>query len=264
MKMRKGLLCFLAVVLLTAPIAVSQQPVEHKLDHFKLWAVTPVPFSASVALLGQFDNAQWWNANLTTIQYIGNPTNKTHGALTTKIANPKLHFVGYTLTMEKHQPRREVTIQNQFTARVPEVKVETWKIGDPAFLLLPAGKEFFPEPAQKQSGDHFACYAVIAPSTFLTKVTLQDQFDVKRDKDEILTALEPAYFCVPVQKRYAKDPVQPLLDAKTYLALYKIFPQDPWSRRINTTDQFGDRRLDVNGSRMLAVPTTQVDWKPAQ
>ena len=262
--MRKELLCLLVVALLMAPIAVSQQPVEHKLDHFKFWAVAPVPFAANAALLGQFDNGQWWNAGLSSITYIVNPTNKTHGPVVTKITNPKLHFVAYGLTPEKHQPRRDVTIHNQFTARVPGVKVETWRIGDPAFLLLPAGKEFYPAPAQKQSGDHFACYAVIAPSSFDIKVILQDQFDVKRDKDEILTALQPAYFCVPVQKRYANDPVQPLIDPKTYLAVYKFFPQEPWSRRVNTADQFGNRILDAIGSRMLAVPTTQVDWKAAQ
>jgi hypothetical protein len=257
-EMRKGLLSLLAVALLTAPVVLAQQPAEHKLDHFKFWAILPVPFSANVSLLGPFDNAAWWSADVSSILYVANPTNKTHGDHKTKIENPNLHYVAYSLKATKPQPAREVTFQNQFTTQP-----ETWKISDPTFLLLPAGKEFFPEPAKKQNGDHFVCYATLAPSTIMMKVTLQDQFDVKRDKDEVLKGLQPAYFCAPAQKKHASDPVQPLLDAKTYVAVYKIFPQEMWNRRVNTVDQFGERRLDVIGSRLLAVPSTKVEWKAA-
>jgi len=256
--MRKGLLSLLAVALLTAPVVFAQQPAEHKLDHFKFWAVLPVPFAANVSLLGPFDNGQWWNAEASSILYVANPTNKIHGDHKTKIENPNLHYVAYSLKAARPQPARQVTFQNQFTTQP-----ETWKIGDPTFLLLPAGKEFLPKPAEKQSGDHFVCYAAPSPSTMMMKVTLQDQFDVKRDKDEVLKALQPAYFCAPAQKKHGNEAVSPLLDPKTYLAVYKIFPQDMWNWRVNTLDQFGERRLDVIGSRLLAVPTTKVEWKAA-
>jgi len=256
--MRKGLLSLLAVALLTAPVVFAQQPAEHKLDHFKFWALLPVPFNASVSLLGPFDNGQWWTADASSILYLANPTTKTHGERKVKIENPKLHYVAYSLKVANKQPAREVTFQNQFTAQS-----ETWKIGEPAFLLLPAGKEYLPKPAEKQNGDHFVCYAAPTLTTIPAKVTLQDQFDVKRDKDEVLKALQPAFFCAPVQKKHANNPVQPLIDAKTFLAVYKIFPQDMWNWRVNTLDQFGDRRLDVIGSRLLAVPSTKVDWKVA-
>src|SRR4051795_7702335 len=103
-QMRKGLLTLLAVALLTAPVVLSQQPVEHKLDHFKFWAVLPVPFAAKVDLLGPFDNGQWWNADVSSVLYVANPTSKTHGDSKTKIGNPNLHFVVYSLTAAKHQP----------------------------------------------------------------------------------------------------------------------------------------------------------------
>ena len=203
--MRKGLLSLLAVALLTAPVVFAQQPAEHKLDHFKFWALLPVPFNASVSLLGPFDNGQWWTADASSILYLANPTTKTHGERKVKIENPKLHYVAYSLKVANKQPAREVTFQNQFTAQS-----ETWKIGEPAFLLLPAGKEYLPKPAEKQNGDHFVCYAAPSLTTIPAKVTLQDQFDVKREKDEVLKALQPAYFCAPVQKKHANELVQPL------------------------------------------------------
>lgn len=262
--MNKG---FWIVALFVCSIAGAQTtPPKQPYDHFKFWKVISTPLT-QVKLLNQFDNGAWWDASVDSIEFIGNPTSKIHEKTTVKIANPDLHLVAYSITPAKAQPSRLVNIENQFTSRVAGGNIERWTIGEPELLLVPAGKEFVPTSAKKPgSGDHYVCYGVINGTKFSEPVTLEDQFDVRAKKVEEIEELEPVYFCVPSQKRHGRVAEQPLLDAKTHLAIYKITPIDrlPLLRgqfRVNTADQFGSRRLTVTSSRMLAVPTQKWAWE---
>ncbi len=257
--------CLLAVVLLGVTIVSAQEPAPRLLDHFKIWKIRSVAAAYPVRLLGQFDDRRWWNAQLRSAEYIGNPTNKTHGDHVAKIASPDLHLVGYSITAEVRQPRRTVYFENQFTMALPN-RQEKWTIGDPSLLLVPAGKKIPPEvPQPPVDGDHFVCYVVVPPNQFTpVTVTLQDQFDVRRRQVESITGLKPAYFCVPVQKQRIGFAERPLLDPDTHLALYEIDPRQPFNLRVSAADQFATRTLQVIESRMLAVPTIKRDWVVAR
>ena len=263
--MRKGYAWILAVFVCAA--SEAQQPAApYALDHFKIWKVTSVPFRAQVDLLGQFDRGRWWRASVANIQYLANPTNKTHVHLGANIANPDLHYVGYNLTPSAGQPRRNVVLRNQFTLQ-PGAGDANWLLGDPALLLVPAGKTFPPAVPQKpDSADHFVCYRVRNPVAFPQNLTLEDQFDVRRRRVETITQLEPAYFCVPAQKRFGNHVEEPLRNAQIHLAIYRITPAETLIRslRPRTADQFGTRRLEVKASEMLAVPSVKLSWEAAQ
>jgi hypothetical protein len=215
------------LTVLVCAVSWAQQPPPtpaRTLDHYKFWKVTSVPFDAQVQLLGQFDGGTWWDASVDSIEFIGNPTRKNYRNTVTLITNPELHLVAYSLNPALGQPRRTVVIENQLTFVTGGGT--SWKIGDPELLLVPAGKTFSPKVAKKPGpGDHFVCYAVVEPGLVDKPLTLQDQFDARRQIAEQIEQLEPAYFCVPVQKRYGKVQEQALLDAKTHLAIYKITPR---------------------------------------
>jgi len=108
----------------------------------------------------------------------------------------KTHLVGYFLRkLEKPQPRRWVKISNQFT------QGEQWHLGNPTFLLLPAGKTFANEPPKIPDGqvDHFLCYVVRDGTAKRKSITLEDQFDLKLKRKEKILRIKPAFFGVPVQ-----------------------------------------------------------------
>ncbi|HJQ38958.1 MAG TPA: hypothetical protein VKB93_17620 [Thermoanaerobaculia bacterium] len=259
--------CLLALVL-GVTIVAAQAPAPATpplLDHFEIWKIRSVAAAYPVQLLGQFDEGRWWSAQLRAAEYLGNPTNKTHGDRVAKIGNPDLHLVLYSLTAAVRQPRRNVYFENQFTTALPNGR-ETWTIGDPALLLVPAGKKIPPVIAQPPAaGDHFVCYVVVPPNPFTpVAVTLEDQFDVRRRQVESITRLKPAFFCVPVQKRRIGFAERPLGNPDTHLAIYEIDPRQPFNLRVSAADQFATRTLQVIESRMLAVPTIKRDWTIAR
>lgn len=250
-------------------VALAQQPPPPPTpaptrDHFKFWKVVSVPVDESVQLLGQFDGETWWEASVDSIEYVGNPTRKNYRNTITLITDPDLHLVAYSITPALGQPRRTVVIENQLGFVVGSIN--SWTLGDPELLLVPAGKTFSPTVAKRPArGDHFVCYAVVEPRLLYRELTLNDQFDMRRQTAEQITELEPAYFCVPARKRHGRAVAQPLVDATTHLAIYRIRPITVLPLRtrfqVSTADQFGTRTLRVRGSRMLAVPTIKSSWE---
>jgi hypothetical protein len=226
-------------------------PLDSRVDHFKLWKVDEVGFQMPVTLKGQFDRRKW-AAQIESVQYIGNPVRKNNEP----IRNPNTHLVAYFLKQaDKPGPRRWVTLANQFgDAR--------WRLSDPVFLLVPAGKAFPPRvPAKPAAGllDHFLCYLVHKPTAFQKNLTLVDQFDLKRETVERITELEPAFFAVPVEKNGEK-----IVNAKTHLAIYDITPhetaQPPFT--VATQDQLRGGTLKATESMLLAVPSEKKEWGP--
>jgi hypothetical protein len=230
----------------------GQQP---KLDHFKFWKVKAIEAPNTVSLLGQFDGKKEWRAALRTINYLGNPVDKNKEG----IVNPKLHLVAYSIRAET-QPARIVWFTNQF-AKEPT----KWQLGQPAWLLVPAAKSLNGKPGAPPVATHFVCYTVDGEKAFSRSVTLLDQFDKLSERIETVEKLTPAYFCVPVQKRF-KDKVEKILDPHTHLAIYKIFPHDPPKNPIEafTRDQFGAQDQIVLGPELLAVPSIKKKWAPAK
>lgn len=220
-------------------------PPPHAIDHYKLWKVKSIPQQRSVKLKGQFDT-DTWEARVASLEYLGNPVEKN----TEPILKPDWHLTGYAIKAAP-QPPRMVVIDNQFR------KGEQLKIGDAAWLLLPASKSLegrAPEPPRE--ADHYVCYAVQPSDPVTTPVTLVDQFDKKRNDKEEIKQLSAAFFCVPVSKNGEQ-----IYREKEHLAVYKLDPPDPYPITVSTADQFGPQRLSVVQSEFLAVPTFKTDWK---
>jgi hypothetical protein len=243
----------LVFILLTGLVIEGQQP---KLDHFKFWKVKTIEAPNTVSLLGQFDGKKEWRAALGVIRYLGNPVDKNKEG----IVNPKLHLVAYSIRAET-QPARMVWFTNQF-AKAPA----KWQLGQPAWLLVPAAKSLNGKAGSPPAATHFVCYTVDGQQAFSRSVTLLDQFDkLSEGGVEKIDQLTPAYFCVPVQKRF-KDKVAKILDPKTHLAIYKISPQVTPKNPIEafTNDQFGARDQIVLGPELLAVPSIKQKWTPTR
>lgn len=223
---------------------------EDQVDHFKIWKVEEVRFDRPVRLKGQFDKAPW-QARIDSIQYLANPVRKNGKP----IRDPNTHLVAYFLHQpEEPGPRRWVALSNQFgTAR--------WRLTDPALLLVPAGKAFPPSQPSMPSGPlaHFLCYLVREPIEVTRSVTLVDQFDERREAAERITKLEPAFFCVPVEKDG-----KPITNPSVHLAIYDIAPRARLQPPIIvwTRDQFRPNILKATESLMLAVPSQKTDWGP--
>jgi hypothetical protein len=224
-------------------------PVPHEIDHYKFWSVKPVKFSRAVKLKGQFDDATW-EARLLSIEYLGNPVEKTvEGHKPEGILHPEWHLVAYRLKAPP-QPPRKVVIENQFR------KGEIWQLTDAAWLLVPASKSLEGQPSEPpKEADHYVCYVAGPMDPITTPVQLVDQFDKKRQDAEKIEKLQAAFLCVPV----SKDGGQ-FYRPKEHLALYKLDPPDAYPIRATTRDQFGRQRLNVVQSELLAVPTWK-EWK---
>jgi len=243
----------------TATTSTASPAAEYKLDHYKFWKVkaakpmTPI----KVSLKGQFDQAPW-PAELVSIEYLGNPAEKTvEGAPHTPIQNEKLHLVAYAMKSEK-QPERTVRVMNQFAPNGEE-----WRLDSPAWLLTPADKQMKGDTQPPPRGDHYVCYAVIEGKPVPRAITLLDQFDRQSGGPEHLETLTPKYFCVPVEKTFQKPEPEPIYDKDTHLAIYEIKPPRSSKIVVQTQDQFGRQELRIRSSQFLGVPSRK-QWQPTK
>lgn len=238
----------------TTPTA-APAPQEFTLDHYKIWRVKTLEAKGSVFLRGQFDTAEW-EAGLVSVQFIGNPTDKTdvEQKIEVKIKNDALHYLVYAIRA-KAQPSREVFVTNQFA------KEEPWKITQPQWLLVPAAKKVLAAgekgaaPEAAAQGDHFVCYATEG-KRFEKALLLADQFDRLKGPNDVekIRALQAISFCVPVVKRAGAQTFD-IRDRETHLAIYKIDPPEQVSISAWARDQFGAWQLSVTNSELLAVPS---------
>lgn len=249
----------------TSTTALPQD--EFKLDHYKFWKVKPYRAKGEeVYLQGQFDRVEW-PANLVSIQYLANPTDKSDvsGQALARIKNENLHYVVYEIKAVKDQPVRDIQVTNQFA------KEEPWQIRQPRLLLVPASKRVIlpnirvTPPDDPPKADHFVCYDA-SPHELAKVLLLADQFDRLIDPKHVeqIGQLTTQYFCVPVQKRVGKKLPEPVIDRETHLALYKINPPETYTVQAATRDQFGLRTLDATNSELLGVPSRKRWAGPAQ
>jgi hypothetical protein len=238
----------------TATAGTETSPPAFPLDHFKFWRVKSVPLKARGGLKGQFDKESF-QARVGSLDYLGNPVDKNGEG----IQNEKMHLLGYSFETGR-QPERSVTFRNQLTVKEPNGMV-TWRIGQPTLLLVPAAKAHVTEPPPPPPDDatHFACYRVLDPKPLAPPIRLVDQFDKKREEIEQIIQLMPMFFCVPVAKTHGNKEHR-IIDGKTHLAIYRIDPPDPFVTTVQTVDQFGPQKLEVQNSELLAVPSTKTAW----
>lgn len=224
-----------------------------QLNHFKIWKIGTKKFQRGVTLLGQFDKEARQDAVIDAAEWLANPVNKNGEG----VPNPNQHLVGYFLKPPaKPAPKRWVLLSNQFHSE----KTETiWHLGDPVVLLVPASKVYSGEPPAPPTGiDHFECYVVEEAKSFAPPVVLEDQFDVKLKRREVIKELRPLFFAVPVSKNGER-----IMNPPAHLALYDITPKSDSGKppiKVSTRDQFGRLDMEVEASILLAVPSLKLKW----
>ena len=242
-----------ATIATTGTTTTSPQPPHFRLDHYKFWKVQPrndKPLGEIVLLQGQFDKEKPWKAKIGLPQFIANPVLKTRPDYPEpKIQNERLHYVAYAIEPQPDLPLPPaIEVTNQFGTHRP------WKLGRPAWLLVPADKVLKGKPGEPPKGDHFVCYAAEGQQAQIA-VTLEDQIDKEMKRTEKLRDFPPAYFCVPVTKRRNDKPGEPILDRDTHLAIYRIGDDMKYDKPVWTNDQFGAQELHVLNAQYLALPT---------
>lgn len=215
------------------------------IDHYKFRPTRQQPVHEHVRLNGQFDQEQWWPAELRSLEFLGSPTKKWHEGAEPEIFHQELHLTAYHIDTPP-QPLRTVRVDNQFTS--PQGQV--WQIATPELLLVPARKLHYgddvenPEPPP---GEHYACYRVEQAPEVNVPVRLQDQFD--REPHRALVR-RPLFLGVPVRKKHGDNEPAPHWNEKVHLVLYEI------ESGVTILDQFGSQPINF-GAAMLGVPSSK-------
>jgi hypothetical protein len=210
-------------------------------EHFKVYEVIPVPVNERVNLRkGQFDPDPV-DVALGALLFFANPVQKNNEPINDRDA----HFTWYRFGQST--PKRSVTFDNQFGQ-------QTWTIGDPQFLLVPAHKREA-DHSPPRALDHYKAYVVLDPvNPIPLSLVLADQFDPRLGGSPTLKELTPAFFCVPVQKN-DHEIIHPEEDLAVYL--FDASPLDqPFG--VPVEDQFGQKELVVTQPRFLCVPSSKV------
>lgn len=222
-------------------------------DHFKVYIVDSLEVDdyPEVILEDQFDRESQTKeqVKLSAIEFFANPVSKNGG----KIRDTNAHLTWYRF--EEQGPERTVTFKNQFDT-------QTWRLGRPVYLLVPTEKrEPGTESAFPRGLDHFKCYEVLSEQPPEREVTLEDQFDKKLDRKEVVTVRRPKFFCNPVQKNDEE-----IKAPKNHLACYLITSDEgfPSPLSVSVKDQFGENTLTVKESQMLCVPSEKLTFETSE
>jgi hypothetical protein len=205
--------------------------------------------------------------------WLANPVDKYNKKKQKKSERPGkrdkkyVHLTGWEMKFEPGNDNPlvgTVKISNQLN----DYKFETWKIGKPRILLLPAAKA---EPDKKlpseypKEKDHYLCYVVENGTSIDVEIALKDQIDDKFEKEtggkatEDITQLTPKYLGVPVKKEGVGEPKERVnLDA--HLAIYELNKKErrKFGVQYQVLDQFVPGKgstVTVNQSHYLAVPS---------
>jgi hypothetical protein len=221
--------------LLAVPTQKNNGGIFHDLDHFKCYDCTGNPVNVSVNLTDQFHVEN----NVVVLQpiFLCNPTFKFFNNATTPILRPNDHLVFYAIN---NQPPFNIVVNtnNQFGL-------------EPNLPLQQA--DLLGVPSAKLHLDHFKAYRINPqPPPLNVQVGLRDQFDAAQ---ETRTVLNPIRFANPVQKDRGGI-ITPINNPNSHLKLYNLNPvAAPRPRIAAVYNQFGPQKLNVQSSRLLAVPT---------
>ncbi|HEX4494790.1 MAG TPA: hypothetical protein VIE43_03895 [Thermoanaerobaculia bacterium] len=214
------------------------------LDHFKFYDVVPLQVSREVALKGQFDDDMFLGAFLPEVLHLGAAVSKNGEPISDK----KRYMTSYSISAGPEPPRR-VLISNQFGT-------QELILDQPELLLTPA-VYVDPTAPMPEPLDHYKCYRVTSGPPIEASVLLADFFD-PADSNRVTV---PLFFGVPVEKRYGGLD-EPIGAPDDHLTLYEILPK-AYVAGGTIQDQFRTGELDILRSRMLAVPTTKLEWELA-
>jgi hypothetical protein len=252
-KLRLGLCLVLTTLLATSAWATAEAkdpshklspdklPKQLKLDHFKFYKFKPIQTKFDVRVQGQFDK-EMVPVHLPEIIGFANPVAKDRGMIIDKNA----HLTLYKLLQRLAEPNRRLSIDNQFGK-------QELVIGKPMGLLVPT------EKIEKGSGfprnlDHYKVYSVLESKPVERSVMLKDQFDSGK-----VRIGKPSHFCVPVLKKHKKE--SPIVNEKAHITIYEIEPTKNYDLVIRVRDQFGKRKVPIDKSALLGVPTLKLSFE---
>jgi hypothetical protein len=249
---------------------------EELISHFKIWDVAPEQMgevSTKVFLTDQFDEDHKRQAKAKKLVWLGNPVEKNNKKKQKKSERPGetdkkyVHLTGWEMKFDRgddNPPAGTWEVSNQLN----DYKFETWKIGKPAILLLPAAKAEpdgkLPDSYPKEK-DHYLCYLVEGGKTIDVDIALNDQIDDKFEKEkkgkatEDTTKLTPKYLGVPVKKEGLGEPGK-RINKDAHLAIYELDKKErrKFGVQYQVLDQFVPAKgstVTVNESHYLAVPS---------
>ncbi len=210
------------------------------IDAFVFYRVHRVEKEISASLRGQFDE-HGYAVRTSNISHFGNPAQID----SCQITDENAHLTWYDVRQRRLDPEREVEIDNQY-------ETTTLKLLQPRAMLLPAEKASDANSAFPEDLDHYKCYKVRDGSSLNRTVVITDQWE-----SYPIELQEPAYFCVPVEKRVGSrvdDDVYPISNATDHLTIYKT---DHPGIVVDLTamDQLGVWLLKTIQYQYLAVPT---------
>ena len=229
--------------------APAPAPGSTQHNHFRVYRTRGDRLERVLVLTDQF-NRNGRPDTIDSIQYLAVPVKKTdeQGRIS-DIADPDEHLTVWRFkpTEDPPEPSRTVTFTNQFGS-------QTTDLMDRAYLLAPAQLREPRLPAPRAL-NHFKCYQVSNPPLVNTTVTLEDRFGGQRVK---VTGL--LYFCVPAEKLdKSADETNAILNPDRHLAIY-LLEERAEGGALTVEDQFGERRLDLEMSDWLIVPSEKSAW----
>ena len=222
------------------------------LNHFKLYEVDeaseldPEPV---VNLLDQFGPEL--GVEVEEAEFFGNPVRKERaGEDPVEISNEIAHLTCYGIEDDVDEPKRSVTINNQFGEQtlvveeaellcVPTLKISVDGVGQPNQVSL-----------ADLGIDHFKLYEVDDAEELGLVVDLFDQFH-----DELGVEVKKAqFFGNPVDKNG-----EGIIDEASHLTCYEIEDDgDDEERTLEIDNQFGLQTLEVEEAELLCVPTEKL------
>jgi hypothetical protein len=172
-----------------------------------------------------------------------NPTAKLIDDDVTPIFEPNNHLTFYPISKKDPEPRRLVTVENQFGT-------QELVLTAPRLVAVPTQKDELP-PAQFIS--HFLCYEARAPAIHVT-VTLRDQF-----QEEDVDVLGATFFCNPAAKTVDEVTIGPQPD-EDHLTCYKFAPsRNPDTPAfVDISNQFEEDTLKIGPSQYLCLPSEKL------
>lgn len=227
--MKRIALALFALTLGCVVGAHAQWPEE---NHYKVYNVgPPMEHFGAVQLADQFGG---YFVDRLMLEKFANPVSKNGEP----ILFPELHHSWWAVDLVGEG--WQIDLLNQFGP-------QSWQVGDPRFLVLPARKL---ESGPPLPFNHYLAYDAFGPPLQLP-VQLVDQFGAVD-----VMVLEPLYFLNPVEKVH-EGMLFPIVDPQAHLACYRIDPPLPFDIPIFLEDQFGLHDVVVLDHDCLCVPS----WK---
>jgi hypothetical protein len=227
-----------ALVIFPTSLALAQGT-----DHFKCYVATELTLDQPIPVSLEDQFAVRPDVQILNAVWFCNPVAKTVDGVTTDILEPENHLTLYPFSIKSPEPRRLVTVRNQFGT-------QELVLTAPRLLAVPTQKAPL-GPTHDIS--HFECYEA-RDASLGQAVSLEDQFHTEDGR-----VLSATYFCNPVTKT-RDDVVTPPEPDEEHLTCYKVTPSEqPPADFVDISNQFDtEDTLMINPSQYLCVPSEKL------